>query len=339
MVHKNLPAAFTIDWTDGFLLKSFASPNYHFIYAFSQLKSSSDDGNSTLKLEFVDPPGTRELVEQVNFRYNLKRVLSKVPELINLRASFCPSSSANFPISRELSIKRTSLNQTLRSAFSQSTWIQLLIIDKHSKPRKGFENFEGSFLPMEPSLSSSLGIQDPCQLQRNFSDEDSKRNVDHVHRIVKGGLEKFRLASQSILYSTKLKCLLFPRRTRWLDRLIEPFFSFQVLICPKLQDLLFYMHAFLTAKVASLDPVFLSRGRLSWCNGDSKSSKSCSHNSKSCLKAFYKVPEERAMNYYYNYYKLSDLYFSFHIISTTYFMFRYCHPLNTYCNGVHLNHW
>lgn len=65
VVHKNLPAAFTIDWTDGFLLKSFASPNYHFIYAFSQLKSSSDDGNSTLKLEFVDPPGTRELVEQV----------------------------------------------------------------------------------------------------------------------------------------------------------------------------------------------------------------------------------------------------------------------------------
>ncbi len=29
------------------------------------------------------------------------------------------------------------------------------------------------------------------------------------------------------------------------------------MVCPKLQDLLFYMHAFLTAKVASMDPAFL----------------------------------------------------------------------------------
>ena len=28
-------------------------------------------------------------------------------------------------------------------------------------------------------------------------------------------------------------------------------------ICPKLQELLFFMHSFLTAKVASLDPSFL----------------------------------------------------------------------------------
>eukprot|EP00095_Tigriopus_kingsejongensis_P005920 maker-scaffold825_size91437-snap-gene-0.16 protein:Tk05920 transcript:maker-scaffold825_size91437-snap-gene-0.16-mRNA-1 annotation:"gamma-1-syntrophin isoform x2" len=64
VVYKHAPAAFTIDWTDGFLLNPFTSHNYHFIYAFSQLKSSSDDGNSTLKLEFVDPPGTRGSVEQ-----------------------------------------------------------------------------------------------------------------------------------------------------------------------------------------------------------------------------------------------------------------------------------
>lgn len=37
---------------------------------------------------------------------------------------------------------------------------------------------------------------------------------------------------------------------------------FQVLISPKLQNLLFYMHAFLTAKVASMDPAFLTHGRL-----------------------------------------------------------------------------
>lgn len=64
VVYRNIPAAFTIDWIDGFLLKQFATVNYQFIYAFSQLKSSSDDGNATLKLEFVDPPGTRELVIQ-----------------------------------------------------------------------------------------------------------------------------------------------------------------------------------------------------------------------------------------------------------------------------------
>ena len=65
VVYRHLPAAFTIDWTDGFLLKPFGSPNYHFIYAFSQLKSSSDDGNSKLTLLFQDMPSNPELIEQV----------------------------------------------------------------------------------------------------------------------------------------------------------------------------------------------------------------------------------------------------------------------------------
>ena len=43
---------------------------------------------------------------------------------------------------------------------------------------------------------------------------------------------------------------------------------FQVIICPKLQELLYFMHAFLTAKVASVDPAFMSRGnsagRVTW---------------------------------------------------------------------------
>ena len=34
----------------------------------------------------------------------------------------------------------------------------------------------------------------------------------------------------------------------------------QEVICPKLQELLFFMHAFLTAKVASVDPAFMARG-------------------------------------------------------------------------------
>ena len=60
-MYKHIPAAFTIDWTDGFLLKPFASPNYHFIYSFSQLKNSSDDGSAKLSLLFQDG---LEIVEQ-----------------------------------------------------------------------------------------------------------------------------------------------------------------------------------------------------------------------------------------------------------------------------------
>ena len=54
VVYKNIPAAFTIDWIDGFLLKPFASPTYHFVYGFSQLKGSSDDGKATLTLQFQE---------------------------------------------------------------------------------------------------------------------------------------------------------------------------------------------------------------------------------------------------------------------------------------------
>ena len=123
VVYKNVPGALTLDWTDGFLLKPFASPTYAFTYSFSQLKGSSDDGNATLTLNFQDPVGSNNFVEQVS-------ILSK----LHLKLT-------NFP--------------------------------------------------------------------KNF----------------------------------------------W-----KTFFLFQVIICPKLQELLYFMHAFLTAKVASVDPAFMSRG-------------------------------------------------------------------------------
>ncbi len=64
VVYRHLPAAFTMDWTDGFLLKPFASPNYHFVYSFSQLKSSRDDGSAKLTLLFQEGRGARaELAE------------------------------------------------------------------------------------------------------------------------------------------------------------------------------------------------------------------------------------------------------------------------------------
>ena len=40
VVYKNIPAALTLHWTDGFLLKPFASPTFAFTYSFSQLKGN-----------------------------------------------------------------------------------------------------------------------------------------------------------------------------------------------------------------------------------------------------------------------------------------------------------
>ena len=65
MVYKNIPAALTLHWTDGFLLKPFASPTFAFTYSFSQLKGSSDDGNATLTLMFQDSVGSNNLSEEV----------------------------------------------------------------------------------------------------------------------------------------------------------------------------------------------------------------------------------------------------------------------------------
>ena len=81
MVYKNIPAAFTIDWIDGFLLKPFASPSYHFVYGFSQLKGSSDDGKATLTLQFQEAkrPGMKpNLIKEGDqkvekFRFGAKR--------------------------------------------------------------------------------------------------------------------------------------------------------------------------------------------------------------------------------------------------------------------------
>jgi len=63
VVHRHTPAAFSVDWSDGFLLRPFASPNYRFIYAFSQLKGSADDGAARLVLHFLD---AGEIVEEVS---------------------------------------------------------------------------------------------------------------------------------------------------------------------------------------------------------------------------------------------------------------------------------
>ena len=77
VVYKNIPAAFTIDWIDGFLLKPFASPSYHFVYGFSQLKGSSDDGKATLTLQFQEAkrPGMKPNLIKEEVKNKLRKHL------------------------------------------------------------------------------------------------------------------------------------------------------------------------------------------------------------------------------------------------------------------------
>lgn len=75
MVYKNLPAALTLDWTDGFLLKPFAATMYAFTYNFSQLKGSSDDGNATLTLQFQDGSSKSVIKEEVIICPKLQELL------------------------------------------------------------------------------------------------------------------------------------------------------------------------------------------------------------------------------------------------------------------------
>ena len=99
VVYDNVPAALTLHWTDGFLLKPFASPSYVFTYNFSQLKGSSDDGNATLKLLFQD--SQQEVIEQVV-------ICPKLQELLFFMHSFLTAKVASADPSFMAASKTTS---------------------------------------------------------------------------------------------------------------------------------------------------------------------------------------------------------------------------------------
>jgi hypothetical protein len=100
VVYKNIPAAFTIDWIDGFLLKPFASPTYAFVYSFSQLKGSSDDGNATLTLQFQEKrkPGMKPnlITEQVQIRLSGGEK-KPIYFLSNVSYNYCYATHLSFP--------------------------------------------------------------------------------------------------------------------------------------------------------------------------------------------------------------------------------------------------
>jgi len=87
VVYKNKPSALSLDWEDGFILKSFACVSPDWTYQFSQLKGSSDDGNATLKLHFTRPLSKDSVTEEV--------ICPKLQELLFFMHSFLTAKVAS----------------------------------------------------------------------------------------------------------------------------------------------------------------------------------------------------------------------------------------------------
>merc|ERR1711970_1148438 len=77
----------TLDWEDGFSLKSFACVSPEWTFQFSQLKGSSDDGNATLKLHFSRPLMKDTVTEEV--------ICPKLQELLFFMHSFLTAKVAS----------------------------------------------------------------------------------------------------------------------------------------------------------------------------------------------------------------------------------------------------
>jgi len=87
VVHRNRPSALSLDWDEGFILKSFACTSPEWTYQFSQLKGSSDDGNATLRLHFLKPFTKEEVTEEV--------ICPKLQELLFFMHSFLTAKVAS----------------------------------------------------------------------------------------------------------------------------------------------------------------------------------------------------------------------------------------------------
>ena len=64
--HQGRGGGLTLDWQSGFSLTEGADPTVLWHYKFSQLRGSSDDGKSKLKLHFQDQE-TRSIETKVSF--------------------------------------------------------------------------------------------------------------------------------------------------------------------------------------------------------------------------------------------------------------------------------
>lgn len=67
MSHHGRSGGLTLDWQSGFALTEGADATIVWQYKFSQLRGSSDDGKSKLKLHFHDHE-TRSIDTKVNYK-------------------------------------------------------------------------------------------------------------------------------------------------------------------------------------------------------------------------------------------------------------------------------
>lgn len=67
--HHGKTGGLTLDWQTGFSLTEGADANVIWQYKFSQLRGSSDDGKSKLKLHFQDHE-TRSIETKVRMTFN-----------------------------------------------------------------------------------------------------------------------------------------------------------------------------------------------------------------------------------------------------------------------------
>lgn len=65
--HQGRGGGLTLDWQSGFSLSEGADPTVLWQFKFSQLRGSSDDGKSKLKLHFQDQE-TRSIETKVSFK-------------------------------------------------------------------------------------------------------------------------------------------------------------------------------------------------------------------------------------------------------------------------------
>ena len=144
-----MPAALTLHWTDGFLLKPFASPTYVFNYNFSQLKGSSDDGNATLKLVFEDARGSKEVVEEV----------------ILLSSTIHFSDTFRFGLNTQIIDKPILLQEVICPK------LQELLFFMHSFLTAKVASVDPAFMSVKSGYSTTNTVGQPSSLTRNSSSD------------------------------------------------------------------------------------------------------------------------------------------------------------------------
>lgn len=92
--HQGRGGGLTLDWTSGFSLTEGADPTVIWQYKFSQLRGSSDDGKSKLKLHFQDQE-TRSIETKVSlinalfvFCFNLLLLICESFELVSVETLY-----------------------------------------------------------------------------------------------------------------------------------------------------------------------------------------------------------------------------------------------------------